>query len=255
MQGAGSFVDRFRLDGKVVVVTGASSGLGAVFAVACAQAGADVVVAARRVDRLEDTVRKIKAAGREALAVRADVSVEADCQWIVAATMERFGRLDVLVNNAGIGEQHFASKLDTDEFRRVVDVNLTACFATAKAAGAVMQPGSSIINVASVMAHTTIDGMPTTAYSASKAGLLGLTRALARQWTGRKGIRVNAILPGFFPSEMTQDLQPQMIADRLVTGRLGDPVELAAAVVFLAGDAASYITGAEIVVDGGLLLS
>ncbi len=250
-----SFVDRFRLDGKVVVVTGASSGLGAEIAVACAQAGADVVVAARRADRLEDTVRRIKATGREALAVRADVAVEDDCQWIVQATMERFGRLDVLVNNAGTGEQRFASRLETDEFRRVMDVNLTSCFWTAKAAAAVMQPGSSVINIASIMAHTTIDELPTTAYSASKAGLLGMTRALARQWTGRKGIRVNAVLPGFYPSEMTEGLDTAIIADRLISGRLGDPKELAAAVVFLAGDGASYITGTELVVDGGFLLS
>jgi NAD(P)-dependent dehydrogenase (short-subunit alcohol dehydrogenase family) len=118
-----------------------------------------------------------------------------------------------------------------------------------------MPPGSSNINVASIMAHTTVEGMPTTAYSASKAGLLGLTRSLARQWTGRKGIRVNALLPGFFPTEMTEELPEQVIAQRLLTGRLGDPQELSAALVFLASDASSYVTGVELVVDGGFLLS
>jgi NAD(P)-dependent dehydrogenase (short-subunit alcohol dehydrogenase family) len=248
-------LDRFRLDGKVVVVTGASSGLGVAFAVACAEAGADVVVAGRRAERLQDTVALIEATGRDALAISADVANEADCQRIIEETMARFGRLDVLVNNAGIGEANFASRLSTDDFQRVIDVNLTACFWLAKAAATVMQPGASIVNVASIMAHTTIDGMPTTAYSASKAGLLGLTRSLARQWTGRKGIRVNALLPGFFPSEMTEVLDEQVIAHRLVTGRLGDPDELAAALVFLASDASSYVTGAELVVDGGFLLS
>jgi NAD(P)-dependent dehydrogenase (short-subunit alcohol dehydrogenase family) len=248
-------LDRFRLDDKVVVITGASSGLGVAFAVACAEAGANVVVAARRAEKLADTVALIEATGREALAVSADVSNESDCQRVVEETMARFGRVDVLVNNAGIGEHNFATRLSTADFQRVIDVNLTACFWTAKAAAAVMQPGSSIVNVASVMAHTTIEGMPTTAYSASKAGLLGLSRSLARQWTGRRGIRVNSLLPGFFPTEMTEELPEQVIAHRLVAGRLGDPQELAAALVFLASDASSYVTGAELVVDGGLLLS
>jgi NAD(P)-dependent dehydrogenase (short-subunit alcohol dehydrogenase family) len=248
-------LDRFRLDGKVVVITGASSGLGVAFAVACAEAGADIVVAARRADKLADTVALIEATGREALAVSADVANESDCRRIVDETMARFGRLDVLVNNAGVGEHNFATRLSTTDFQRVIDVNLTACFSTAKAAAAVMPPGSSIINVASIMAHTTVEGMPTTAYSASKAGLLGLTRSLARQWTGRKGIRVNALLPGFFPTEMTEELPEQVIAQRLLTGRLGDPQELSAALVFLASDASSYVTGVELVVDGGFLLS
>jgi NAD(P)-dependent dehydrogenase (short-subunit alcohol dehydrogenase family) len=253
--GSSSVLDRFRLDGKVVVVTGASSGLGVAFAVACAEAGADVAIAARRAERLADTVALIKAAGGDALAISADVAIEADCQRVVDETVAHFGRLDVLVNNAGTSERHFATRLSTDDFQRVIDVNLTGCFWLAKAAAGVMQPGSSIVNVASIMAHTTVEGMPTTAYAASKAGLLGLTRALARQWTGRKGIRVNALLPGFFPSEMTQELPAPVIADRLVTGRLGDPQELAAALVFLASDAGGYVTGAELVVDGGFLLS
>jgi NAD(P)-dependent dehydrogenase (short-subunit alcohol dehydrogenase family) len=245
---------RLRLDDRVVVITGASSGLGVAFAQACAQVGADVVVAGRRAERLGDTVQLIAGEGRHGLAVTADVSKEEDCRRIVDAAVERFGRLDVLVNNAGIADATPASRLAAEEFRRVVDVNLTACFSMAQASASVMEPGSSIVNVASIMGLTTIDA-PSTAYSASKAGLLGLTRSLARQWSARKGIRVNALLPGWFPSEMTDELPLELIQSRLVMGRMGDPEELAAALVFLASDASSYITGTELVVDGGFTLA
>jgi NAD(P)-dependent dehydrogenase (short-subunit alcohol dehydrogenase family) len=247
-------LERFRLDDKVVVVTGATSGLGVMFAQACAQAGADVVAAGRRAERLGATVELITGAGREGLAVVADVSREDDCQRIVESAVERFGRVDALVNNAGIAEHGPATRLASAEFQRVLDVNLTACFAMAQASAAAMAPGSSIVNVSSVLALTTL-AAPSTAYSASKAGLLGLTRSLARQWSGRKGIRVNALLPGFFPSEMTASLPPAMLSERLVMGRMGTPHELAAALVFLAGDASSYITGTELVVDGGFTLA
>jgi hypothetical protein len=166
--------DPFRLDDKVVVITGASSGLGVEFARACAEAGADIVAAARRVDRLADTVELVHAKGREGIAVAADVSVEADCKGVVTAAVERFGRVDVLVNNAGIEDHHPASRLELDTFRRVLDVNVTACFAMAQAAAKAMPPGSSIVNVASVMGLTTMD-FPSTAYTTSKAAVLGLT--------------------------------------------------------------------------------
>jgi len=254
MSGSSSVLDRYRLDDRVVVVTGASSGLGVAFAQACAEAGANVVVAARRADRLADTVAMIESTGRKGLAVSADVTNEGDCHDVVRAAVEHFGRLDVLVNNAGVGDYTPASRLEADAFQHVIDVNLTACFTMAKASAAVMQPGSSIINVSSVMAHTTL-GIPTTAYIASKAAVSGLTRSLAREWTGRKGIRVNSLLPGFFPTEMTGDMMADLIQDRLVMGRMGDPAELAAALVFLAGDASSYVTGSELVVDGGFTLT
>jgi NAD(P)-dependent dehydrogenase (short-subunit alcohol dehydrogenase family) len=248
--------DRFRLDDRVVVVTGGSSGLGVAFARACAEAGAQVVVAARRSDRLETTLELIRAAGSEGIAVTADVSQQRDCEDVVAAALERFGRLDVLVNNAGIQDSAPASRLPMDEFQRVIDVNLTAGFLMAQAAATVMRPGSSIVNVSSIMAHTTLGGPGGTAYLASKAGVLGLTRSLARQWTGRKGIRVNALLPGFFPTEMTDgQVTAEFLGERLVMGRLGAPEELAAALVFLASDASSYMTGSELVVDGGFLLT
>ena len=242
--------DRFRLD-EVVVITGASSGLGVAFAQACAEAGADIVVAARRAHLLQATLDKVTEAGGSGIAVAADVCVPDDCRNVVEAAVERFGRIDVLVNNAGIEDHAPASRLALAEFENVLAVNLTACFSMAQAVVPAMGPGSSIVNVASIMAHTTLDA-PTTAYTTSKAGLIGLTRSLARQWSGRKGIR---LLPGFFPSEMTDGMPDELVGHRLVMARFGDPAELAAAMVFLASDASSYMTGSELVVDGGFLLT
>ena len=242
--------DRFRLD-EVVVITGASSGLGVAFAQACAEAGADIVVAARRAHLLQATLDKVTEAGGSGIAVVADVCVPDDCRNVVEAAVECFGRIDVLVNNAGIEDHAPASRLALAEFENVLAVNLTACFSMAQAVVPAMGPGSSIVNVASIMAHTTLDA-PTTAYTTSKAGLIGLTRSLARQWSGRKGIR---LLPGFFPSEMTDGMPDELVGHRLVMARFGDPAELAAAMVFLASDASSYMTGSGLVVDGGFLLT
>jgi len=247
-------LDRFRLDGKVALVTGASSGLGVAFAKALAEAGADLVLAARRVERLESTRRLVEGAGRRALAVPADVSRPDDAQTVVDAAVAEFGHVDVLVNNAGKGTAVPATRETPEQFREVIDINLNGCYWMAQACGRVMQPGSAIVNVASVAALTS-GGLPQAAYSSSKAGLIALTRDLAVQWTGRKGIRVTALAPGFFPSEMT-DQFPDGYLDsqlpRLPAGRPGDPDELAAAVVFLASPAAGYVTGATLVVDGGL---
>ena len=208
-----SVMDLFRLDGKVVIVTGASSGLGVAFAHCFAEAGADVVLGARRVD--------------------------------------------VLVNNAGVGTTVPATRETPEQFRSVIDVNLNGCYWMAQACGRVMQPGSSIVNISSILGLTT-GGLPQAAYSASKAGIIGLTRDLAQQWTGRKGIRVNALAPGFFASEMT-DTYPEGYLDSVMTrvpaGRKGDPRELAATAVWLASDAAGYVTGQTIPVDGGLTIA
>ncbi|RYU12230.1 SDR family NAD(P)-dependent oxidoreductase [Nocardioides iriomotensis] len=250
-------LDMFRLDGKVAVVTGASSGLGVAFAQALAEAGADVALGARRVERLEETKALVERAGRRAITVATDVARPEDCQALVDAAMEAFGRVDVLVNNAGVGTAVPATRETPEQFRDVIDVNLNGCYWMAQACGRVMQPGSSIVNISSVLGITTA-GLPQAAYSASKAGLIGLTRDLAQQWSGRKGIRVNALAPGFFASEMT-DQYPDGYLDamqpRLALGRKGDARELAAALVFLASAAGGYVTGQTLAVDGGLTIT
>ena len=249
--------DMFRLDGKVAIVTGASSGIGVAFAQSLAEAGADVVLGARRVDKLADTAKLVEAAGRRALTVATDVADPEQCQALVDAAMSEFGRVDVLVNNAGIGTAVPATHETPEQFRSVIDVNLNGCYWMAQACGRVMQPGSSIINISSVLGITT-GGLPQAAYSASKAGLNGLTRDLAQQWMERKGIRVNSIAPGFFESEMT-DTYPDGYLDlammRVPARRKGDPAELAATVVFLASPAAGYITGQTLPVDGGMTIA
>jgi NAD(P)-dependent dehydrogenase (short-subunit alcohol dehydrogenase family) len=248
-------LDKFRLDGKVAIVTGASSGLGVAFAKGLAEAGADVVLAARRADKLKETAALVEAAGRRALVVQADVSQPDDCREVARAAAE-FGTVAVLVNNAGVASAVPASRETPEQFLSVMDVNLNGAYWMAQAAAAVMTSGGSIINISSVLGLVT-GGIPQAAYSASKAGLLGLTRDLAQQWTGRKGIRVNAICPGFFSSEMTDQYPPgylETIQATLPSGRIGDPEELAAAVLFLASPAGGYVTGETLVVDGGAVI-
>ncbi|MEU6712547.1 SDR family oxidoreductase [Nonomuraea sp. NPDC046802] len=249
---------RFGLEGKVAIVTGASSGLGVAFAEGLAEAGADVVIGARRAERLEETRRLVERTGRRCLAVQTDVSRPEECDALVAAAVEAMGGVDVLINNAGVGTAVPALRETPEEFRRVIDVNLNGTYWMAQACARVMRPGSSIVNVGSVLGETTA-GLPQAAYTASKAAVAGLTRDLAQQWTGRRGIRVNCLEPGFFASEMTEQYKPgyveQITQSRVIMKRAGEAAELVAAAVFLAGDAASYITGVTLPVDGGLLLT
>jgi NAD(P)-dependent dehydrogenase (short-subunit alcohol dehydrogenase family) len=251
-------LDRFRLDDKVAIVTGASSGLGVAFAKALAEAGADVALGARRVEKLEETKRLVEAEGRRAIAVATDVSKPEDCQALVDATVEQLGRVDVLVNNAGVGTAYPATRETPEQFRDVVDVNLNGCYWMAQACGRVMEPGSAIVNISSVLGVTTA-GLPQAAYAATKAALIGLTRDLAQQWTGRKGIRVNALLPGFFESEMTAQYPEGYLEGmqklRMLVPRKGDPEELAAALIFLASPAGGYVTGTTLLVDGGIAVT
>lgn len=248
-------LDRFRLDGKVAIVTGASSGLGVAFAEGLAAAGADVTVCARRAERLEQTGALVEAQGRRCLTVGADVAKVEDSERVVEETVRELGRVDVLVNNAGIGTAVPATREPPEDFRRVIDINLCGSYWMAQACGRAMKDGGSIVNIGSVLGSTTA-GLPQAAYASSKAAIIGLTRDLAQQWTGRKGIRVNALAPGFFASEMTDqypDGYLEQMMWRIPTGRVGEASELVAALVFLASDAASYVTGVVLPVDGGLL--
>jgi NAD(P)-dependent dehydrogenase (short-subunit alcohol dehydrogenase family) len=250
-------LDMFGLDGKVAVVTGASSGLGVAFARGLAEAGADVALGARRADRLDETRAMVESLGRRAIAVATDVTKPGDCDALVAAAVDQLGGVDVLVNNAGVGTAVPATRETPEQFRGVIDVNLQGCYWMAQAFARAATRGGSIVNISSVIALTT-GGLPQAAYSASKAGLIGLTRDLAQQWTVRKGIRVNCIAPGFFATEMTDQYDPsylELMKPRVVSGRLGESEEIAATLVWLVSDAAGYVTGQTIVVDGGVSIT
>ncbi len=252
-----SILDEFLLTDKVAIVTGASSGLGVAFARALAEVGASVVLGARRTDRLASVAAEIEARGGRALAVHADVADPGSCSALAGAAMAEFGRLDILVNNAGLGTAYPASRETPEQFRSVIDVNLGGSYWMAQACGRVMLPGSSIVNISSVLALTTA-GLPQAAYSASKAALMGLTRDLAAQWTGRKGIRVNAIAPGYFATEMTEQYAPgylDSMRSRMLIPRMGRLEECAATLVWLVSPAGGYVTGQTIVVDGGVSIT
>ncbi len=246
-------LDLFRLDGKVAVVTGAGSGLGAGFARALAEAGADIVIAGRRPAQLEATADAVTAIGRRCLSVPTDVTDPAQCRALVAAGVEAFGHVDALINNAGVANVVPASIESPADFRAVVDVNLHGAFWMAQACAEVMRADSSIVNVSSMLGLIK-SNLPQAAYAASKAGLIGLTRDLSAQWAGRKGIRVNAIAPGFVDTEMTHDMPAETMAGFLAgctLGRTGSQREIDTAIVFLASPASSYITGSTLAIDGG----
>jgi len=193
--------------------------------------------------------------GTAVLVRRTDVASQSDCQDLADAAAAECGRIDVLVNNAGIGPAGPALREDPEVFRNTIDVNLNGIYWMARACAPHMPEGSSIVNIASVLGHVA-SRFPQAHYSASKAGVLGLTRDLAQQWSGRKGIRVNALCPGYVDSEMTNaegaDKLREMVADHSILGRFGNQEELDSALLFLATPASSYMTGASLIVDGGL---
>jgi NAD(P)-dependent dehydrogenase (short-subunit alcohol dehydrogenase family) len=251
-----SVLDRFRLDGKVVIVTGASSGLGVGFAQALAQAGADLVLTARREDKVAEVARTIEDLGRRAFPFGCDVRHPEECAAVVDAAMAEYGKVDVLVNNAGVGAAIAATREPPEHFKWLIETNLAGPYWCAQSFARVAQPGSAIINIASTLALRPVR-MPHAGYVASKAGLIGLTRDLAIQWTAPKGIRVNALAPGYFPSDMTDKVSDEsrsIIEQQTLFGRFGRLDELTPALVFLASDASSYVSGTTITVDGGLSL-
>ena len=249
-------LDTFRLDGKVAVVTGASSGLGVAFAKALAQAGADVVLGARRSERLPDTGALIEAEGRNFAALKTDVTKPEDCTALIALAIERFGRVDILVNNAGVGTAISATSETPEQFRNVIDVNLMGSYWMAQAFARAAKNGGAIVNISSILGMRP-GGLPQAAYASSKAGVIGLTRDLAAQWTARKGIRVNALAPGFFPSEMTDqmnDASIEMVRALTAAQRIGRVEELASTLIWLVSDASSYVSGVTVPVAGGFVM-
>jgi len=251
-------VDRlFRLDGRVAVVTGASSGLGEQFARTLHAAGAHVVVAARRADRLERLAAEL---GDRVTAVATDVSDAGDREALVEQAAAVTGRVDVLVNNAGTGGPVPAESETLDAFEQTMDVNVTAVFHLCQLAGRhMLEAGSgSIVNIASVLGLAASSPIKQLTYCTSKGAVVNMTRQLGCEW-GRKGVRVNAIAPGWFPSEMTQaemfddEGGQAFIVRNTPMGRAGELAELDGALLYLAGDASTYVTGQILAVDGGWL--
>ena len=255
MPGSGLTAD---LGGRVALVTGASGGLGAHFAGVLAGAGARVAVAARRLDACEAVCDGIRAAGGDAVVIELDVADAAAARDAVSAVVARCGRLDVLVNNAGIAATRPALDLAEAEWDAVLDTNLKGAFLMAQAAARAMTGagGGSIVNVASILGLRVAGGVA--AYAASKAGLLQLTRALALEWA-RHGVRVNALCPGYIETDINRDFfrseAGAAMLKRVPQRRLGQPGDLDGALLLLCSEASRYMTGAEIAVDGGHLVS
>lgn len=249
----------FRVDGRTAFVTGASSGLGVTFARGLVSAGANVVPAARRTNRLREVEEGTRAPGGQVLSVKCDVTDEKQVEEAVAAACERFGRIDVLVNNAGqvVDGGSVAENLPHELFHQTMNVNLTGTWYCCREVGRRMLAdggGGSIINISSICGIAGLHDFPV-AYQASKAAVINLTRNLALSWADR-GVRVNAIAPGWFPSEMSDPVLGQKDFHRWASegaamGRIGDPQELVGPLLFLASDASSYVTGQTLAVDGG----
>lgn len=243
----------FRLDGQVVVVTGASAGLGSRFARVLHAVGATVVLTARRADRLDELCAELPGS----IAIAADMAVAADRERVVATALDRVGRIDVLVNNAGISHTVGIEHETLEQFERVIEVNTTAVWHLCKLVVPHMieRRSGSIVNVASMLGHVGSAPIKQANYCASKGAVVNLTRELALQ-LGRKGVRVNALCPGYFPSEMTQPMLGDESSERYLATyaaipRMGMDHELDGALLLLASPAGTYITGHSLLVDGG----
>lgn len=245
-----------RLENKVAIITGAGRGIGRATALRFAEEGAVVVVADIEQETVQAVVDEVTAASGKALAVRLDVTDRESVDKMVNVVMAEYGRIDVLVNNAGITNDAQLRKMTTEAFDRVVDVNLKGVFNCTQAVlPAMLDQGSGVIlNASSVVAHNGNFGQ--TNYVATKAGVVGMTKVWARE-LGRKGIRVNAVAPGFINTRMTDTIPDKVIEkllERVPMNRLGEPEEIASAYLFLASDEASYINGHVLAVDGGTVL-
>ena len=245
----------FDLSGRTALVTGAGRGLGRTMALALAAAGADVAVSARTRSEIDALADEVTSLGRGALAVTADMTRESDAEALVSATVERFGKLDILLNNAGINIRKPVLELSEFEYRQVLDTNLVGYFHGARAAGRhmVARGSGKVINVSSILGHVALANQA--AYASSKGAIEQLTKVLALEWAPA-GVQVNAIGPTYFETELTRPLfddpeRRDFITSRTPMGRWGQPHELAGAVIFLASRASDYVTGHTLMVDGG----
>jgi len=256
MSGSTTVLDQFKLDGQVALVTGGSRGLGAAIARALAEAGATTVLGARKLADCEATAQSIATAtGQTSLGLALDVTSEASVDAAVAETVRRFGRLDILVNSAGINIRRPIEDLTLAEFRSVIDTNLTGTWLACRAAARVMKPrrSGSVINLASALAKVALPER--TPYCASKFGVVGITQALALEWA-ESGVRCNAICPGPFLTEMNTSIAADPEKTRMVVGqtalnRWGEMREITGIALYLASPASTYVTGASLSVDGG----
>ncbi len=246
----------FDLSGRVALVTGGSRGLGEEIAEGLAEAGAVLMLTARREAALRATVDRLRAAGHRCEGVAGDAASPAGVRQAVEGTLAVYGRIDILVNNAGMAWGAEAAEMPLEKWQAVLDVNLTGAFLLCQAVAPGMRARGSgcILNIASIAGLRAMpEALPAAGYVASKGGLIALTRELAAHW-GRHGIRVNALAPGFFPSRMTEKALERVQAEierDIPLGRIGRAGELKAAALFLVSDAASYITGQVLAIDGG----
>ena len=250
-------LDKFKLDNKIALVTGANTGLGAAVAAALAEAGADIAVHSRRAESARETLSAVEAVGRRGLVVEGDLADPGSAARIVSQTLDGFGRIDILINNAGMIRRAPAVEFSETDWAEVIQVNLTSVFRLCQEAGREMiaQGSGKIVNIASLLSFQ--GGITVPAYTASKSGVAGLTKALANEWA-KSNVNVNAIAPGYFATDNTAALRAdetrnRQILERIPAGRWGSPDDLAGAAVFLSSPASDYMHGHILAVDGGWL--
>ena len=245
-----------KLAGKVALVTGAAQGIGKAVALLLAQNGADIVVSDINLEKAEETAKEIEAMGRKAMAIKVDVANSGDVERMVQTILERFGQIDVLVNNAGIARDKLILRMTEEDWDAVLDINLKGTFNCTKAVVRHMsrQRSGKIVNIASVVGEMGNAGQAN--YSASKAGVIGFTKTIAREFAQR-GINVNAIAPGYIQTPMTEALPEKAkeeLKNMIPLERLGQPEDVAEAVLFLVSNASNYITGQVLNVNGGIYM-